>query len=731
MCPTFLLSIGEFGQNTVAHLPTESLPLLLVQKLLAQAEVATLDAQFEEAGQALKSMLRTRAAQQTAEDESGARLDLVILADVSEIGAGRLVDAAQRLSALLLRDFAVIFPPTLPPEQRAVGLVVLLATPAFDGSPGCRAALLALRALEKWHLAGPPSPILNRIYVLPGQTETMPLSREDRERAAANFLLASYGVDLRDTDAMRARLGPPRNPAALLSTFAVAATDIDVGKLQQAFAWRSALSGLSTLVEHCERALPRDQALAIADELRSETWFQPLALLANHPDATADPASHERWLREVDRAEAEALQQLRTDVERLIGQHLTGSDGLRGLHLLRTSLAVVDERLLATEQSLIAAFAPPLRADPAVASQTPAVAPKVAAVPAEAAASESALAYVRPLSSALLAGASVSTAAMMALSMGLSRSMATPAAAGPVVSGAVPVDWGAVWGGLVAGIVVAVGLGALVWPKKRAKEVVASPDEMAARTERQRRSERVTADLEVRRRRLHRSARSLLSAVAERLEVLQVSVIDARERAVEQLRQLGAKVGSTAAEDDYRELLGRDTPLHRRLLGAETLPGLWERSQALRDPEIWASELLTRSWPANWQTEDLPFAPGGAWESELVGQHRLLRETGVFSWPDVGPQLSESLRSFLASVPRALSFGVKAREVDGTPSPLREAHQTLLLLPSDGRALVDRLLRDQPLMGAVVLSGPVLSSRVLLLRTSGELELTGVERSLP
>jgi hypothetical protein len=108
----------------------------------------------------------------------------------------------------------------------------------------------------------------------------------------------------------------------------------------------------------------------------------------------------------------------------------------------------------------------------------------------------------------------------------------------------------------------------------------------------------------------------------------------------------------------------------------------------------------------------------------------MLRETGVFSWPELGPQLSESLRSFLTSVPRALAFGLRAREPDGTPSPLREAHQTLLLVPSDGRVLLDRILRNQPLIGSVLLPCERTSSRLLLLRTSGELEIASVERSL-
>lgn len=735
MNPTFLLSLGEFGQKAAARLPVESLPMLLVRHLPAQPEVPAVEALMEESSQALKSLLRKSASSQPQEESAVARLDLILLADVAELGTGRLVEAAQQLSALLLRDFAVIFPPSLPPEQRAVGLVVVLATPAFDGSPACRATLATLRALQQWHLGSPPSPILNRIYVLPAQTETMPLSREDRERAVAHFLLLSYGSELRDSDALRSRLGPPRQPTALLSSFAVAAADVDVATLREAFAWRSALSGLSTLVEHCERPLPREQALAIADELRLDSWWEPLAALASHPDATADPAAHERWLREVDRAESEALQAMRADVERLIGAHLTGTEGLRGLQLLRTSLAVVGERLWTAEQSLLTTFSPELLPDPpdpqepvGAAAKTPAASPDLAMA---AATRESAWAILRTLSLALLCGASCGTALMMGWAMALSRSMVTTVAAGPVVSGAVPVDWSAVWAGLLGGAVVAVGYGALGWPKQQRHTTQPSAEESAARQERLRRSQRASADLQVRRRRLHRSIRLLLTAISERLEVLQVTVIDARERALSQLRQLGAKVGPTPAEDDYRGLIERDAPLHRALLGAEALPGLWERSQSLRDPEIWASELLARSWPSHWQTEDLPFAPDGTWEAQLWEQHRLLREAGVFSWPDVGPQLGESLRTFLASVPRALSFGVRGREADGTPSPLREAHQTLLVVPADGRALLERVLRDQPLIGAVVLPVAVTSSRLLLLRTSGELDLTSVERSLP
>lgn len=726
MNPTLLLTAGEFGQRVAARLVAESLPALAcLRRVGTKADEAALDALFAELSQALKSLLRHSAAHRT-EESSGSRLDLVLIADIAEIGATTLLELAGRLSELLQRDFAVIFPPGLPPEQRGVSLVVLLSTPAFDGSPACRAALATLQALVSWHLDGPPSPVLSRVYVLPQQTESMPMSVEDRERAAAQFVLLAYCSGLRDAEPIRARLAPPRQPAALVSSLAIGAADVDVSALVLAFGWRSALSGLSTLVEQCERPAPRERALAIAEDLSLAAWFQPISELLQHADAVATGSAHARWLQSLDRAEADALRTVRADLDRLLGEHLTGSDGLRGLQLLRSSLGELTERLRTEEASLSAAFAPQLQPDPppkieSAPTPPPPEGPKPPGRVGP---------LVRALGQAVLLGSSVGAMVLLIVTAVLSRSMAAAPAAGPVVSGPVPVDLTAVWAGLLSGLAMTAAGLVLLWPRAKPSESE-PPDDSAERAERRRRSERAAADVQLRRLRLARAAHKTAAAIAERLEVLQVTVLDAREAAREQLRKLGVKAAEAPAEDDYRELLEKEAPLHRMLLRADALPELWERSRALRDPEIWASELLKRCWQPRWLTEDLPFEQGAAWEVELATQHQLLRERGVFSWPEVEAAITDSLRGFLGSVPRALSFGVRGREVDGTPTPLREAYQTLLIVPSEGRALLDRLLRDQPLAGTTLLPSGATSSRVLLLRTTGELEVSSLERGLP
>src|SRR5690242_19085237 len=116
-----------------------------------------------------------------------------------------------------------MFPSDTPADQRGVGLVVVLATPAFDKGAGGKVALDAIGTLEAWHKGRPPSPILNRVLVLPRQNEVMPLSADDDERAVALFVSAAYRAGLRDSDAFRLRLGPPRDPDRIVDAFAVAA----------------------------------------------------------------------------------------------------------------------------------------------------------------------------------------------------------------------------------------------------------------------------------------------------------------------------------------------------------------------------------------------------------------------------------------------------------------------------------------------------------------------------
>src|SRR5690606_10055015 len=131
---------------------------------LAEGERAQVLPAYREAmASALGPLLRQAA---TAGDGSGGRLDLVLVADVAEVGGPIVTALAQAMSEVLAAKFAGMFPPDTPAEQRGVGLVVVLATPAFDKSEGGQRTLEALGQLESWHKGGPPSPILNRILVL-------------------------------------------------------------------------------------------------------------------------------------------------------------------------------------------------------------------------------------------------------------------------------------------------------------------------------------------------------------------------------------------------------------------------------------------------------------------------------------------------------------------------------------------------------------------------------------
>lgn len=722
MNPTLFLAVGEFAAQVAVRLRGEALPLVLVEEFPSQP--GELKNHFAHIAKALKSVLRGVAASSGSEETSPGRLDLILVADLAEVSGARLVGVLDGLSRLFLDEFAVLFPPKLLPEQRSVGLVALLSVPPLDGKKQCRDAVATLRAVERWHLDGPPSPLLNRLYVLPGQTEAMPLSLEDRERATVSFVLAAYGAGVRDSDAMRERLGPPRNPRALLSGFSVASVDVDVSRVQEAFAWRSAVAGLSRLLEEFTKVPARERVYSIADPLAAERFCEPIAALSKHPDAEADGPTRERWLLSLDRAEAEASRIFLSEVRRLLDEHLSGKEGFLGAGLLQQGLNGAAEKLLDDERALDASFSMPLLPPN---TETP----KLEEPEQADAANNDSLAFWQTASATVAASVGAGLLAFFVWALAVSNTAASAQGVGPRISGPAAVDASPLYGGLVCAAVV-FGVYALWFGRrKQAVESSMSEAERAAQNKRRQKSESAAALVNVRQRRVMRAARLHLLALLERLCALQSTVADARVRATERLRGLGVSLGAGPDQDDYGGVLEQDAPLHRSLLHKDALPALWQKSQSLREADSFAHELLRAAWPMDWLTGDLPFAPNGAWEQALSAQHALLRQSGAFSWPDVGSALLEPLRAFFQAAPRALALGLKGQETDGTPSVLRQAHELLLLTPSDGRAWIERSLRDQPIAGAQVLSCAASASRVLLLRTSGELELSAIERGLP
>ena len=111
--------------------------------------------------------------------------------------------------------------------QRVAGGGPVRAGPGHvAGRPGRHPGDRRPRALAP---RGPAEPDLSRIYVLPQQSQSMPLSRDDLVRGVYHFVSTAYLAGLRQLDPIRARLEVPRQQHRLLATFAVAASDVDTG----------------------------------------------------------------------------------------------------------------------------------------------------------------------------------------------------------------------------------------------------------------------------------------------------------------------------------------------------------------------------------------------------------------------------------------------------------------------------------------------------------------------
>ena len=379
MNPTYVIAVGSLGAAVAARLQADEAAAPVVLKyfpLPADSEQSTqLLADFAERAAAdLYALLRGSATQN--DSSGGSSLDLVVIADLAEAGGGLLGAIVQQLSALLRRDFAVMFPPGASPEQRSVWLVMVLTTPSLDDTPSGQAARLALAALERWHHSGPPTPILSRIYLLPEQNEVMPLSRLDLERGVYLFIATAYLSGLRETEAMRSRLQPPRTATCLLATFAVAAIDVEVDKVLAAFAWRAAIAALEGLAAQCETPAAPERVLAVADELSLNVWCRELMGIELGPRRPA--ISQGSRLAAADRAETEALQKGRRSVRELVDSHLVGENGLGGFQLVAHSLALAGKRIEDLQNELARGWLPAARLDSPV--QQPAEQRTVAAL---------------------------------------------------------------------------------------------------------------------------------------------------------------------------------------------------------------------------------------------------------------------------------------------------------------------------------------------------------------
>ncbi len=232
----------------------------------------------------------------------------------------------------------------------------------------------------------------------------------------------------------------------------------------------------------------------------------------------------------------------------------------------------------------------------------------------------------------------------------------------------------------------------------------------------------------MRRRRVARAAETALRDERARLDAARGALNAAAARCRAQLADLGVTPATDPLADDHGRLWDHETPLHLALVPTSALPRLWERSRAVREDELWAARLLGHAWPRGGHRDDLPFAEGAAWEQAARAQHDALVDAGAFAWPEVGPAVQGQLQRLFATAPGALGLGVRPRRADGTPETLGDARELVIIVPPEGRAAIDRALATQPLADARVMTGPAGMSRVLILRTAGELSIDALAR---
>jgi hypothetical protein len=693
-----------------------------------------------------------------------ARLDILLLADLGQGSAAAKSKAmCLGLSALLASDYGRIFPPSAPPDQRMVWLVPLFATPALSDNPETRSCLDLLSSLEKWHEAGPPSPILSRIYILPRQHEFGVMAEEDVERAVTMFAAAAWFSGLRDEPQVADLLAHTR-PERLLSCFNAAAADVPVDRVVSYFGWRTIALGLGVLQGRCGRPGtefgPRSEAesalgysrwlteieegdcvraardfgrqsdrVAVAHSARDrfrwsespaavEAEIAPLlaavegSVVRPTADVTVGPEDDAPILVQLDRAEVRARSSARERLRAYVDRELAPQDGLRRLGEIQGVLGFVEDWL---RQRHAESGGHPLDGRPASRSG-PGV---TVSQGRQAAASVRQAVAGRPTLWGSLGLSAALGLLMVPSSIGIRAAFGSETNWG-AASNIATVDW--VLHSLVG--VLLLGGWTLLRLSAGANRLRGAVLQLRNARDGQSHGPVVLPDgpagwaLDLRRARLAEALAEAVSEERARLAGLRTSVVEAVRRSAEELKRLGYQGGSDPRPGDAEGVLGERTPLHLHLLDPSGLEPLWRATRHTTDDEGWAAELLAAAWPKEGLKHDLPFDPERHDWVELArsGQHARLLESSVFTWPGVGTGLSDRLADFLREAPRALGLGADPHDEHGNPLPSNVSQNFLVVAPQEGRDTV-RAAEKKANSQRATLFGVAPTSHVVLLRT--------------
>ena len=774
--PTLLVGIGEFGEAVLSRLEAEVRPLgaVPVRTCLIRSNEAL--PPIEESLYALvDALVRTRLGRVGVR-----RLDVAVIADLVEPGSAARSQAVIALLNRVFGKFAEALRMSKSVGDRAITMVAIYAAPPLLSMEDVR----PINDLERWHQAQSLR-ALSRIFVISRQHEGGTLTDEDLRRSVFLLVVSAYLSGLRDHDTVSGRLAH-RNDAELVSLANAAAADVPVEAVVSYCAWRTALAGLDTLTARCATPAGAGAGDHARAQLDYERWIAPLAdgeaarkartwdsgslspVAPGVPDAfpwTADGPTIEaqvtplsRFARGLDTAATPArrrqvddatlvaldraeLAQLEDAAERLDKFLLTELEPDNGLERLPRTAAALDT----VEQWLLERARAPL-VEPR---------PDVAAAPTDGPRDE-----LDALDAALVERPSASGLVLKALALGLLAAVLVAgivltmkaAPAGPVavptpggVAGTVQIKKAAGAGStaapwaVIVPVAVTMLLVSLGWLGGRAmamgKRMRGAVEALKSAATAERRGGRAggtasEAALSLRERRLARTLLQRVIAARQRVAGLRTAVSAARERARQELRTLGYVAAEGRRPDDASGVLGPESPLHRHLVGAEDMDGLWRATRHIREEERWASLLLRAAWPYAGLTSDLPFDDSeepdtgqafdraATWASvTCVEQHRSLQESAAFAWPQVRETVAANLRDFLIQAvdPAVVGLGVAPADEHGQPLPSNAKASFVVVAPAAAKAILSTLGTARFPFEQAVATTPV--SRVVVLRT--------------
>lgn len=722
--PTLLIGVEDFGEAAVRRLDAEV-------RALGEVPVRSVVARVAEAPHALKErlhgiiddLLRTK-----LQRVGVGRLDVAVLGDLAGPHADHVSVVLDCVSEVLV-GFRRALPMPDRPEQRTVSMVAVLGAPALLTVDDLR----PLKAIEDWH-AGAATKALSRVFVLGRQHTGGTLDDEDVLRGVVLLASSTWLAGLRDSDHV-ARLLQHRAEDALFSLFNVAAADVPVDSIVQYCAWRSALAGAETLHARCAtdpggaldmasgrldhttwvsglqageaarkaRTLDSGSLMAVAPSVPDRFgWLAPvesirtaLAPLFSHvrePARGPAPSVDEDTLLALDRAELAQLEDAGRRIDAYLRDELAPAHGARHLTRAAAVLDAVAQALAPLAEARVQGWG----------SATP----EAPLPPPDRTPVEDALARrVEPLPAVLTA---LTLAALAALVAGATvvaiqaAPGAAPAAPGPAAgvtitkaatAGTATAPWGLIAACAVSALLVGGGwlVARLREQSARLTEAVAGLTESASRRRRAPTRGGSGAALALRERRLARAVLQRVVAARQRVAGLRGAISDLRDRARRELRGLGYIAAEGDRPANATAVLGPESPLHRHLLGADGLDRLWVATRVTAEDDTWATELLRAAWPDAGVSTDLPFPPGGRWETEdLVAQHGSLLETSVFGWAEVRREVAERLRAFLVQAvdPAVVGLAVEPAGRDGAPLASNQRAAVLVVAPSSAQGLL-------------------------------------------